>query len=129
VTDPDVPWFRRPALLGLAAVVVLALGVGIGLLLASGDDGDTVSTSGTTDTTIAPTTTAAPPTTAAPAPTTTVSTDADEAACVGGDQVACDRLPDDLLEELCDGGRGSLDACQVLLAHQGDGDPDGPDGT
>ena len=47
---------------------------------------------------------------------------------MAGDQVACDRLSDDLLESLCDNGDGSLDACQVLLARQGDGVPDGPNG-
>jgi hypothetical protein len=123
-------WYRRPGLLTVLALVVLAVAIGVGLLLAAddADDSDTVATGGTTVDT-APTTepalTAAP--TTAPAPTT-ASTAPDEAACVAGDQVACDRLPDDLLDTLCDGGNGSLDACQVLLAHQGDGVPDGPEG-
>jgi len=128
-TDPETPWFRRPAYLVVLALVVLAAGIGVGLFLAADEDdgGTDIATEGTAPATTAPapsTTTAPPPPTTA-APTTTVPL---EDQCVGGDQLACDQLPDDRLDELCDDGHGSLDACQVLLAHQGDGVPDGPDG-
>ena len=126
-TDPETPWYRRPTNLLVLALFVLAAGIGVGLIVsADEDDGsDNIATEGT-----APATTAAPSTTAAPPPTTAVTTTTVplEDQCVGGDQLACDQLPDDRLDELCDNGRGSLDACQVLLAHQGDGVPDGPDG-
>jgi sugar/nucleoside kinase (ribokinase family) len=117
-SDPR-PWWRQPSTLVVLALFVLAAGIGIGLIVSSGDDGDGVSTTGTappstTSTTLAPTTTAVTSTTA-PA----------RDRCVAGDQEACDQLEDDELDELCDGGNGSLDACQVLLAHQGDGVPDG----
>ena len=122
---PPIRRALRPVLLPVVlAIVLLAAGCG-------DDDGDTVDTGTTTETTVAtsvaPTTTAAPPTTAVP--TTTVLSPADaEAACVAGDQLACDTLGDQRLRELCDGGRGSVDACQVLLAREGDGIPDGPNG-
>ncbi len=126
MTEPNAPWYRRPGVLAVLAVGVLALGFGVGLLLSSDDDdGDRVGTTGTT----APVTTAAPaPTTAVPPTTvtpTTVVVD-DVAACEGGDQVSCDRLDDDQLQAFCD--EGNVDACQVLLARQGDGVPDGPNG-
>lgn len=123
MTDTETtPWYRRPSVLLACAIVVLAAGVGVGLVLsARDDDGGLVSTSDTVATTVATT----------PAPITTVvtaTTAPAEDRCVAGDQQACDELPDELLDELCDGGNGSLDACQVLLAHQGDGVPDGPEG-
>ena len=121
------PWWRQPSTLVVLALLVLAIGVGVGLILSSGDDdGGDVATTGTTPSTTAATT---PPTTAAPSTTAVTSTTAPaEDRCVAGDQLACDTLPDDVLEDLCDGGRGSVDACQVLLAHQGDGIPDGDEG-
>lgn len=126
-TDPDgvAPWYRRPRLVLVLAVVVLAAGVGLGLLLSSGDDGDTVvDTVGTTG---APTTTA-PPTTVAPPPTTAAppATTSPEDGCAAGDQLACDRLDDATLDDYCQDG--NEDACQVLLARQGDGIPDGDEG-
>jgi hypothetical protein len=129
VPDPSTPWYRRPANLLVLALFVLAAGVGIGLIVsADDDDGTDIDTTDTTDT--APATTAAPPTTTAPPPPTTAVTTTVpiEDQCVGGDQEACDQLPDDRLDELCDDGHGSLDACQVLLARQGDGVPDGDEG-
>jgi hypothetical protein len=126
-TDPR-PWWRQPSTLVVFALIVLAAGVGVGLILSSGDDGDSdeVSTAGT----VAPTSesTTAPPTTAPSTTEVTPTTAPAEDRCVAGDQLACDTLPDDVLDELCDGGHGSEDACQVLLAHQGDGEPDGPEG-
>jgi hypothetical protein len=123
------PWWRQTSTLVVFGLLILAAGIGVGLILSSGDDGgDEVSTTGTvpatTDATTAPPTTAAPSTTAV-TPTTAPAED----RCVAGDQLACDTLPDDVLDELCDGGNGSLDACQVLLAHQGDGVPDGDEGN
>ncbi len=59
--EPTRPWYRRPGLLAALALLVLALGFGVGLLLAAGDDGDQVDTTDTTVTSVAPT---APPTTA-----------------------------------------------------------------
>jgi hypothetical protein len=116
-------WYRRPAVLAVIGLLVLAAGVGIGLWLSSGeDDGTQVDT---TDTTVTPT---VPPTTTAPPPTTVVTTTTASFAdqCAAGDQVACDQLDDDQLDAFCD--EGNVDACQVLLARQGDGVPDGPDG-
>jgi hypothetical protein len=125
-TDPETtPWFRRPITFLVLALLVLAAGVGVGLMLSADDDGDEVSTAGSVETTEA----TAPPTTAPPSTTAVTTTTAPaEDRCVAGDQLACDELPDDRLDELCDNGHGSLDACQVLLAHQGDGVPDGPEG-
>jgi len=121
---PKGPWYRRPGLLAALALLVLALGFGVGLLLAAGDDGDQVDTSDTTVTvTTAPPETTVPSTTAS---TTSVAGDVDLAACENGDQVSCDRLDDDQLQAFCDDG--NVDACQVLLARQGDGVPDGPNG-
>lgn len=121
------PWWRQPATLVVVALFVLAAGVGIGLILSSGDDdGGRVSTTDSTDT-VPPTT--APPTTLPPSTTAVTSTTAPARdRCLDGDQLACDELTDDELVELCDNGNGSLDACQVLLARQGDGVPDGPNG-
>ncbi|HYF46061.1 MAG TPA: hypothetical protein VD926_07610 [Acidimicrobiales bacterium] len=130
MTDPGVPWYRRVGLLAVLALVVLVGGLAVGLALAAGDDedGDSVATEGTTTTpTVASTTTLPPATTAAPAPTTTAEASAEE-RCAAGDQLACDELSDERLDELCDGGDGNVDACQVLLARQGDGVPDGPNG-
>jgi hypothetical protein len=125
-SDPR-PWWRQPSTLVVFGLIVLALGVGVGLILSSGDDGgDEISTEGTVAT---PTEATSAPTTAAPSTTAVTSTTAPaEDRCVAGDQLACDTLPDDVLDDLCDGGHGSLDACQVLLAHQGDGVPDGDEG-
>jgi hypothetical protein len=120
------PWYRRRGLLAVVAVVVLVGGVLVGLALSAGDDGDDgVATGGSTaaTTTVAPTTVPAPATTAV-TPTTLSAED----RCAAGDQVGCDQLSDERLDELCDDGHGNLDACQVLLAHQGDGEPDGPNG-
>ena len=128
-TDPETPWFRRPPVLLVLALVVLAAGVAVGLIVSADDDdgGSDIATAGTApaSTTTVPSTTEPPPAPTTAVTTTTVSL---EDQCVGGDQLACDQLPDDKLDELCDNGHGSLDACQVLLAHQGDGVPDGPDG-
>ena len=128
-TDPR-PWWRQPSSLVVLGLIVLAAGVGVGLIMSSSDDdgGDEISTAGTAPATTTAST--APPTTAAPSTTAVTSTTAPARdRCVAGDQLACDTLPDDVLDELCDGGEGSLDACQVLLAHQGDGEPDGDEGN
>ena len=125
MTEPTTAWYRRPGVLAVLAIGVLGLGFGVGLLLSSGDDdGDRVGTTGTT----APVTTAAPTPTTTVVPTTVTPTTLvdDVAACEDGDQVSCDRLDDDQLQAFCDDG--NVDACQVLLARQGDGVPDGPDG-
>ncbi|MET0159224.1 MAG: hypothetical protein ABW279_07050 [Acidimicrobiales bacterium] len=124
VTDePTRPWYRRPGLLAALALLVLGLGFGVGLLLAAGDDGDQVDTTDTTVTSVAPT--AAPTTAPATTPPTTNTTEPED-LCAAGDQVACDQLDDDQLQDFCDDG--NVDACQVLLARQGDGVPDGPNG-
>jgi hypothetical protein len=127
MTDPqtDTAWYRRPKALVAVAAVVLAIGLGVGFVLAADDDGTEVDTVGTTAATtpVAPATTAAAPATTAPPPPATTSP---EDGCAAGDQVACDRLDDDVLEEYCDDG--NVDACQVLLARQGDGIPDGDEG-
>ena len=125
-SDPR-PWWRQPTTLVVLGLLVLAAGIGVGLILSSGDDdgGTEVSTAGTAPTT-APTTAA--PTTAAP-PTTqpTVTTAPARDRCLEGDLAACDSLPDDVLDELCDDGHGNEDACQALVAHQGGDDPVGED--
>jgi hypothetical protein len=134
VTDTDPrPWWRQPSTLVVFALIVLAAGIGVGLILSAGDDDDGSGEEISTATTAAPTTTVAPttPPTTAAAPITTAVTPTTVPArdrCVAGDQQACDTLTDEELDELCDGGRGSEDACQVLLAHQGDGVPDGDEG-
>lgn len=122
--EPTAPWYRRPGVLAVLALGVLGLGFGVGLLLAAGDNGNQVDTIDSTATT-APTT--VPPPTAPPSttPPTTAALTAEE-RCGAGDQVACDELDDDQLQAFCDDG--NVDACQVLLARQGDGVPDGPDG-
>jgi hypothetical protein len=124
MTETGKPaWYRRPGVLAAIGVLLLAAGVGVGLWLSSEDDDGTQVD--TTDTTVAPT---VPPTTTAPPPTTVVTTTTVSFAdqCAAGDQVACDQLDDDQLDAFCD--EGNVDACQVLLARQGDGVPDGPDG-
>lgn len=116
-TEPTpIPWYRRPGVLAGLAVAVLAAGVGVGLFLAAGE-GDGGNEVDTVDTTV-PT---SPPSTALPPPTTTPASVEDQ--CGDGDQVACDQLTDDQLGALCD--EGNVDACQVLLARQGDGATDG----
>lgn len=120
---PKGPWYRRPGLLAALALLVLALGFGVGLLLAAGDDGEQVDTTDTTVTSVAPT---VPPTTAPATTPPTTTTVEPEVLCGAGDQVACDQLDDDQLQAFCDDG--NVDACQVLLARQGDGVPDGPNG-
>lgn len=115
-TTPIV-WYRRPGVLVGLCVAVLVAGVGIGLFLAAGEDDDrnevdTVDT--TVPTTSLPTTAPPPPTTVVPPPTAPF-----EDQCGEGDQVACDQLADDQLDVLCE--EGNVDACQVLLARQGDG--------
>ena len=127
MTDSAAPWYRRPGVLAVVALLVLAAGVGIGLFLSADDDDgvDTVETADSTpDTTVSTTAPPPPPTTAV---TTTTSLSAEE-RCAVGDQEGCDELSTDRLRELCDEGQGNVDACQVLLAREGDGEPDGPDG-
>ena len=123
MTESEEPaWYRRPVVLGALALFVLLAGVGAGLFLAGDDEGTQVDT---TDTTAA--STAPPPATAPPVTTNEATTTVDAASlCADGDQGACDRLDDDQLETFCE--EGNVDACQVLLARQGDGVPDGAGG-
>jgi len=110
----------------LGALLVLGAGVAVGFVV-NGDGEDetptstvpptvttsTTTTTTTTTTTVPPTTTAAPPTSVAPLD-----------ACAAGDQRACDQLPTPQLQDQCDAG--NTDACQVLIARQGDvGDVEG----
>jgi hypothetical protein len=115
------PWYRRPAVWVVIAVVVLAGGIAVGLVLADGDDEPEPTTSTTTSSTTTSTTSTTSTTTTSTT-TTVVTTTApsDEVACAAGDQLACDRLTDDQLRAMCDAG--NEDACQVLLARQGDDD-------
>jgi hypothetical protein len=121
MTDTDVAtdWYRRPGVLVAFALGVLGVSVGVGLALAAiGGDDDQVDATAATVTTVP--TTLPPPPTVAP-----VTSPPALALCEAGDQEACDELDDEVLEELCfgrDDDDRNEDACQVLLARQGDGD-------